>query len=386
MRLSSRIATMDPSPTLAVKEQAAELRNQGRSIIDLSAGDPDFDTPDHIKEAAREAIAENFTHYTAASGILPLKEAVVEQYNQRYERDYGTDEVIISVGAKHALYNIMMVLVQEGDEVLIPSPYWVSYPAQVRLAGAKSSYVTTTSESGFSLQASQVEAEISDSTEVLLLNSPNNPTGAIIERDELQRIHQVCLDHGVTLVYDECYGDLIYEDEHVSAAELPQEDVVIVNSVSKTYAMTGWRIGYTLGPPEVIGAMGRLQSHSTSNPCSISQKAAVAALKGPKGPTREMVEQLDRRRKYLLETLKDIGGLKFTYPRGAFYLWLDISELMDPDENSSDFAQRLLSEVGVATVPGGAFGEEGYIRLSYAKKMEQLKEGISRLEEFASRQ
>lgn len=325
MSLAARVSVITPSATLAVKRAAEELQRRGVDVIDLGPGEPDFPTPEHIKEAARQALARNLTKYTADSGIIELREAIAHRYNQNYKTDYTAENVLVTSGAKQALYHIAEALFEPGDEVLLPAPYWVSYPEQIKLMGATPVLVQTHAREGFRLRAEAVAAQITQRTKAMILNSPNNPSGATIERSELKKIVELAVQHKLWLIYDECYERFLYEGVHASAVEFDPERVITVNSVSKTYAMTGWRLGWTVAPKELIQAMAKLQSHSTSHPTSISQYAALAALTGDQSCVSAMLSEYRRRREVVLGELAQIKNLEYTPPQGAFYFFPDVS-------------------------------------------------------------
>ncbi|MFP4588787.1 MAG: pyridoxal phosphate-dependent aminotransferase [Candidatus Acetothermia bacterium] len=383
--LSSTIADMEPSPTLKVKEQAAALEEQGRSVLDLSVGDPDFDTPAHVKEAAREALENGFTHYTSASGISELKRAISDRYYREYGVRYDLDQIIVSVGAKQSLYNLMVVLLNPGDRVLVPVPYWVSYPPQIQMAGGEMRTVETKIGDHLVPQMDHLQKKTGERSKAIILNTPNNPTSLTIGASDLERVYSFALEHDMVLISDECYDKLVYGQDYTSAASLPMENKVIINSLSKTFAMTGWRIGYALGPTKIIQAMGRLQSHSTSNPCSIAQKAAVSALNGPSETTEEMVSKFEKRKDYLLSTLESVPGFDPVPPSAAFYLWINVSQhLRGSNSNSTAFCADLLQNTGVALVPGAAFGQESYLRLAYCASRDKLGEAVERITEYCN--
>jgi len=393
VRLSQRAAAMAPSPTLAMDAKAKALRRQGVDVIGFSVGEPDFDTPAHIREAAVEAIAKGYTRYTPAGGIPELKEAIVEKLAKVNGLQYSPDQVVVSVGAKHALYNAFQVLLDPGDEVIIPSPYWVSYADQVRLAGGQPVVIPTSEETGFKLTAEQLREHLTPRTRALVLNSPSNPTGTVYSREELAALAAVVLSHPECLIIaDEIYEPFIYDGHrHVSIGSLSPEvqaRTLLINGVSKMYAMTGWRIGYAAGPKELIQAMTDLQSQSTSNPTSVSQWAAVAALRGPQDCVAEMVAAFRKRRDLMLEGLRALPGVTCRQPEGAFYLFPRVDAVFGRRHgdtvinNSSDLAMALLNEARVAVVPGSAFGCEGYLRLSYAASTEQIQAGLERLAAF----
>lgn len=389
--LSERARRIQPSPTLAIDSMAKAMKAEGKDVINFGVGEPDFDTPDNIKGAAIRAIKEGFTRYTPASGIIELKEAIIEKLERDNNLSYSKDEIIVSCGAKHSLYNIAQALFDKGDEVIIPVPYWVSYPEQVVLNDAKPVFVKTDEEDSFILKPEALKECITKKTKALILNSPSNPTGTVYTKKDLEAIAEICLRHNLFIISDEIYEKLTYDgNKHISIASLGQEikkRVIVVNGLSKAYAMTGWRIGYAAGPREIIKAMSAIQSQSTSNPTSIAQKAAVEALKGPQDSVKRMVEEFDRRRKYIVNELRSIPHISCIMPAGAFYVFPKIDSLLgkrcsgDVIENSSALSMYLLKEVFVATVPGSAFGDDRYIRLSYATSMDNIKRGLQRIRE-----
>lgn len=386
MELSKRIKEIEPSATLAISAQAKRMKAQGIVVVDFGAGEPDFETPSYIKEAGKASIDEGFTKYTPASGIWELKEAISEKLKKDNGLSYLPSEICISCGAKHALYNTFQVLCQEGDEVIVPSPYWVSYPEMVKLSGAKPVLVRTAPKNDFKLSAKLLESSITDRTKAIVLNSPSNPTGSVYSKDELEEVRAVATSHGIWVISDEVYEKIIYDGaNHISIASLGDNifrKTVVINGVSKTYSMTGWRIGYLASAKPIASAVGILQSHSTSNPASISQKAALIALKGGDASFKEMVGEFAKRRDYMMGRVAEIKGITPNKPRGAFYLFCDISKLgMD----SVSFVKSLLEEEKVAVVPGISFGWDTHIRLSFATSMEAIKEGMDRIEKFVSR-
>jgi aspartate aminotransferase len=388
MRLSFRAKSISESPTLALDAKTKKLISEGVDVVSFGVGEPDFDTPDHIKDAAIEAIRKGFTKYTASSGIPELRQAVCDKLRKDNRLEYKPAEVLVSVGAKHSIYNAVMVLCEEGDEVLLPVPYWVSYPEMIRLAGGKPVELETGIETGFKVTAAQLEKAITPKTSLLIFNSPSNPTGAIYTEDEMRKIAEVCLKHHVAVISDEIYEKLIYEGKHVSFAALSPEvkaDTITVNGVSKSYSMTGWRIGYAAGPKDVIDAMGNLQSHSTSNATSISQKAAVAGLTGPQEPVEMMRVEFEKRRNYMVKRLNEMPYFKCLLPPGAFYTYPDVSALIGrklagkPVTSDAALADILLDQARIAVVPGQAFGSTGNLRFSYATSMRVIEEGMNRL-------
>lgn len=372
---------------MAVAEAATNLREKGISVVDLSAGEPDFPTPDNIKQAAIRAINGDFSKYTAASGTSELKRAVVERHAADFGSSYDTSEVIINVGAKHSIFNVFEALVSEGDEVIIPVPYWVTFADVTRFVGGVPVFVETAEDAGFRLTADMVAPAVTSRTKLLVVNTPSNPSGAVLDDDEFLKVAALCKDNNVALMADECYCHFLYGGRKpFSIGSRPEfKDVtVIVGSVSKTYAMTGWRVGFALGVPALIKGMGKLQSHSTSNPTSIAQKAAVEALGGPQESVGVMLAEYSRRRRYVVDRLRAIPGVGCAEPGGAFYAYPNISTAFGRSgvRDSVDFAVRLLEEKKVAIVPGVAFGTNEHIRMSYAASMEDLEKGLDALEAF----
>ncbi|HTG00388.1 MAG TPA: pyridoxal phosphate-dependent aminotransferase [Nitrospirota bacterium] len=390
MGIAQRARAIKPSPTLAAAAKAKAMKAQGIDVVDFGVGEPDFDTPENIKQAAIKAIQNGFTKYTPAGGTDELKEAVIEKFRTDNGLGYEKSQVLISCGAKHSLYNIAEALFDPGDEIIIPSPYWVSYPDQVLLNDAAPVIVETTEEEGFRLSAKKLERAVTKKTKALILNSPSNPTGLAYDKKTLETIAALAVQHKFYIISDEIYEKLIYDNfTHISIASLG-EDIrnltIVVNGVSKSHAMTGWRIGYAAGPKDVIGAMSSIQSQSTSNPTSISQKAALEALRGPQDFIRIMNVEFDKRRKYMVERLNAIPGISCLMPVGAFYAFPRISSLFGKKakgtviKNSADMASYLLDEAKVSLVSGDAFGADAYIRLSYATSMENIKKGLDRME------
>lgn len=389
MTLSKRVSGIKPSPTLAIDAKAKALKAQGIDIVGFGAGEPDFDTPENIKEAAIKAIEEGFTKYTPVAGTDELKDAIIEKFKRDNGLNYDRSEIIVSCGAKHSLYNIAQALFDPGDEVIIPSPYWVSYPDQAILNDAIPVIIKTGDD--FRLTPQILEEKITPKTKALILNSPSNPAGMTYDKKSLEGIAEIALKHKIYIISDEIYEKIVYDGfKHVSIASLSEEAkkmTLVVNGLSKSHSMTGWRIGYTAGTKEVISAMSNIQSQSTSNPTSIAQKAAVEALKGPQDSVRKMVEEFDRRRRYMVERLNRMDGVSCIMPSGAFYTFPKVSLLYGRSfegtviKNSSDLARYLLEEGKVAVVPGEPFGADGYIRLSYATSMENIEKGLDRIEE-----
>ncbi len=380
MKLSQRVTQITPSATMAVKRAADDLKRRGISVVDLGPGEPDFPTPEHIKQAAREALTHNFTKYTAESGIGELREAIAQKYNTAYGTRYTAEHVLVTSGAKQALYNIAAALLEPGDEVLIPIPYWVSYPEQIKLVGAKPVCIRTNGD--FQLSADLIKEHITARTKALILNSPNNPAGTVLNRRQLQEIIELAQLRKLFVIYDECYERFLYEGEHVSAVEIDTERVVAVSSASKTYAMTGWRLGWSVAPKEITKAMATIQSHLTSHPTSISQKAALAALTSDQSCVEKMLSEYRRRREFALSELQKIKKLSVTVPQGAFFVFPDVSRFFNGEITSSvELARFLLERQHIAVVPGAAFGADNCVRISYATSLEQLREGLKRFRE-----
>jgi aspartate aminotransferase len=390
MGIAKRAQAIKPSPTLATAAKAKAMKAQGIDVVDFGVGEPDFDTPGNVKEAGIKAIQSGVTKYTPAGGTDELKEAVMEKFKKDNNLAYEKSQILISCGAKHSLYNIAEALFDPGDEIIIPSPYWVSYPDQVLLNDAVPVFVETTEAEGFKLSARALEKAITKKTRALVLNSPSNPTGLAYDRKTLEELAAVAVKHRIHVISDEIYEKLLYDGfTHFSIASLGKEIkdlTIVVNGVSKSHSMTGWRIGYAAGPKEIITAMANIQSQSTSNPCSISQKAAIEALRGPQDFISTMNIEFDKRRKYMVERLNKIQGISCLMPVGAFYAFPNVSKLYGKAvqgktmKNSSDFATYLLEEAKVALVSGDAFGADPHIRLSYATSMENIQKGLERIE------
>jgi aspartate aminotransferase len=395
VRLTDRINRIQISPTAAVISEAEKLKARGVDIADFGPGEPDFPTPDHIKKAAIKAIEENKSKYTPAGGIMPLREAICAWHKRELGSSYDAKECVVSVGGKHSIFNVMSVLVQQGDEVIIPAPYWVSFPDIVKYAGGTPIFVETKPEGGFSVKASAIEKAITARTRLLILNSPSNPTGGVVPPDEYERILTVCKKHNVWLMGDECYSHFTYEPHKpysIAGAAGSKESVIIIGSVSKTFAMTGWRIGYTLGPEALIQALIKLQSQSTSNATSIAQYAALEAMRGTMETVPVMLAEYAKRRKRIVEGLRAIPGVMCEWPGGAFYAFPNISAHLSNGggrsalaKSCTEISRLLLDKAHVAVVPGEAFGAPGYLRLSYATSIERIDEGLRRLERFFSR-
>ncbi|TCS84178.1 pyridoxal phosphate-dependent aminotransferase [Tepidibacillus fermentans] len=390
MQLAKRVSELTPSSTLAITAKAKELRSKGIDVVGLGAGEPDFNTPDHIIEAATQAMKKGFTKYTPASGIPELKQAIVDKFKRDNGLHYEMNQVMVTLGAKHALYNFFQAVCNPGDEVIIPIPYWVSYPEQVKLAEAVPVFVEGNKDNQYKITAEQLEKAITKRTKAFILNSPSNPTGTVYTKEELSEIAEVCKKYDLYVVSDEIYEKLIYDGvEHVSIASLSEDAyqrTVIVNGVSKPYSMTGWRIGYIAGNKELIKVMTDLASHSTSNPVSFAQYGALEAINGPQDELEKMRETFEQRRNILLNLIDEIPGLKAIRPQGAFYVFIDVSEVLTTKsrqfKDADEWAKALLEEAKVAVIPGSGFGAPNHIRVSYATSIEQLQEGMRRIKEF----
>lgn len=384
MGLSDRIRQIKPSATLAITSKAKAMKKQGVDVVSFGAGEPDFDTPDYIKEAAVQAINKGMTKYTPSIGTLELRKAICDRLKRDSAIEYEPTNIIVSNGAKHSLFNIFQAICNEGDEVIIGSPYWVSYTEMVRLSGARPVIVNTTDEEGFKISPKKLAAAISKRTKAVIINSPSNPTGCLYSKEELMAIAEVALKSKITIISDEIYARLVYDGmRHVSVASLGQQikdQAIIVNGVSKTYSMTGWRIGYIASTDkELITAINNLQDHSTSNPSSISQEAAVAALTKEDGSVEKMRDEFQKRRDYMLERIDAIDGFSCVKPEGAFYCFVDVSKV---EKDSMVLAAKFLDEVKVAVIPGEGFGAPEFIRLSFATSMQNIKEGLDRIERW----
>lgn len=395
MHTSNLVNQLAPSATIAAAAKARELRSQGVNVLEFTLGEPDFTTPAHICDAAKAAIDAGHTHYTPAVGIPALKEAVCSAFERDYGVSYKPTEVTVSNGAKHCLHNVLAAVCEPGDEVIIPTPYWVSYSALVELVGAVPVLVETTEESGFCMTADQFRNAITSKTRLLMLNSPSNPTGAVYPAEALESLANVAVEKNIIVLSDEIYDKLIYDGytfkTFAGFGPEVKDRTIIVNGVSKAYAMTGWRIGWTLAPENVTKAITKLQSQQTSNPCSISQYAAIAALNGPQDCIAEMLVQFQKRRDYVLGRLRSMPGLTFADPGGAFYAFFNVSSHFGRElpggvvvDNSSDFCTALLEQAHVALVTGDAFGAPGYVRLSFATSMDIIEAGLDALEKFLS--
>ncbi len=395
MKLSKRAMSVKPSPTLAITAKAKKMKAEGIDVIGFGAGEPDFDTPDYIKDAAKQGLDEGDTKYTPASGTDEFKKAICRKFKKDNGLEFDTSEIIVGCGAKHVLYNVFQAICDEGDEVLIPVPYWVSYPEQVRLAGGTPVFIETDEKNGFRLDPNDIKEAITAKTVAIILNSPSNPTGGVYHKEDLEKIADIAVDANIFVISDEIYEELIYDDaEHVSIASLGSEikkRTITVNGVSKAYSMTGWRIGYAGADQQLIKAMSKVQGHSTSNPTSFAQRASVVALDSPKDFVEQMRVEFDKRRKYICQRLNSIDGISCMVPGGAFYVFPNVSGLFGRRINgkeiidSQSLGEILLEEAKVAVVPGNGFGTNSHIRMSYATSMEDISEGLDRLEAVLSK-
>ena len=383
MEISERAAQLTPSLTLSIDSKAKAMKAEGIDVCGFGAGEPDFDTPEHIKRAAIEALEAGFTKYTPSAGIPELRQAIADKLAADNGLNYRAGQVVVSNGAKHACYNAILATCQPGDEVIIPAPYWVSYPDMVRLVGAEPVIVPTSERNAWKMRPEDFENAMTPRTKMLIMNSPGNPTGSIYKREELEAIVNVAAEEDIYVLSDEIYEKLVYDDaKHVSIASLSKEayDLTItINGFSKSYAMTGWRLGYLAAPDAVARAVDSIQSHTSSNPSSFSQHGALAALKGDQQPLADMREEFDMRRNYMFDRLGKISNITAVKPQGAFYILVNISQL---GLTSQNFADRLLSKANVAVVPGAAFGDDRTIRFSYATSLDVIKKGLDRFQDF----
>jgi len=384
--IAERISSISVSSTMKVAQEADKLRSEGVDVVDFGAGEPDFPTPDNIKKAAIRALDENFTKYTPAGGTTELKKAICERHKLDFATDYKPSECIVGVGGKHVIFNLTQALINPGDEVIIPVPYWVTYKDVVNYAGGTCVFVDTDESQGFTVSAAMIEKHLTPRTKMVIINSPSNPSGAVMDRGEFEKIFHLTSERGIYLMTDECYCKFLYDSEPYSIAALPgaKETVLVAGSLSKTYAMTGWRVGFGLVPQSVVGAMTKLQSHSTSNPTSICQKAAVEALRGPQESVTAMLAEYRKRRDFVVRRLREIPGVTCAEPRGAFYAYPNISVVLGKNgmADTLQFSERLLSEAQVAVVPGEAFGTNAHVRISYATSMHELERGLDRIHQF----
>ena len=383
MEISGRASQLTPSLTLSIDAKAKAMKAEGIDVCGLGAGEPDFDTPEHIKQAAISALQSGFTKYTPSSGIPELRQAIAEKLAADNGLNYKPTQVVVSNGAKHACYNAILATCQPGDEVIIPAPYWVSYPDMVKLAGAEAVIIPTSERNGWKIRAEDFENAMTPRTKMLILNSPGNPSGSVYTREEMEALVDIAAGEDIYILSDEIYEKLVYDDaKHVSIASLSKEayDLTLtVNGFSKSYAMTGWRLGYLAAPEAVAKAVDSIQSHSTANPCSFAQKGALAALKGDQQPIADMRDEFDMRRNYMFDRISKIPNVTAVKPQGAFYVLVNISQL---GLTSQNFADRLLSKANVAVVPGAAFGDDRTVRLSYATSIDIIKKGLDRFQDF----
>jgi aspartate aminotransferase len=384
--IADRISTISVSSTLKVSADADRLRREGVDVVDFGAGEPDFPTPENIKHAAIDAIAANFTKYTNAGGTPELREAICQRHRTDFGTNYAPSECMVTVGGKHAIFNLIQALVNPGDEVVIPVPYWVTYKDVVNYAGGTCVFVPTDESDGFEVTAGMIERALTSKTKLIIINSPNNPSGSVLSQQEFRKIFALTSKRDIFLLTDECYCQFVYDGTpySIAAESGAKETVVVAGSLSKTYAMTGWRIGFALAPAPIIGAMMKLQSHSTSNPTSIAQKAAVEAMRGSQESVPRMLEEYRRRRDFVVDRLRQIPEVTIATPKGAFYAYPNVSVAFGSGrvKNSLDFSSELLSKAHVAVVPGEAFGTNDHVRISYATSMHELERGLDRLHRF----
>ena len=383
-KISHRAASLAPSLTLAIDSKAKQMKTEGQDVVGFGAGEPDFDTPRHIKDAAIEALNAGFTKYTPSSGIPELRQAIADKFKRENGLVYKPSQIIVSSGGKHSCYNVILATCEEGDEVVIPSPYWLSYPEMVKLAGATPVILPTSDQTEFKVTPAQLRAAITPRTRLFILNSPSNPTGTVYTPDEIKGLGDVCVEKGVLIMSDEIYEHLLYDGAvHKSVASFSlahYDHTIVVHGFAKAWSMTGWRLGFLAAPEPIAKAIDAMQSHSTSNPTSFAQKGAVAALNGPQDHLQTWLAEYDRRRTYAWKKLNTIPGISCVNSKGAFYLFPNISKL---DLNSTEFCARLLEQEKVAAVPGIAFGADDYLRISYATSLANIEKGLDRLERFA---
>lgn len=389
--ISKKALGISPSPTLAIDSKFKQMKANGEDVVGFGAGEPDFDTPQHIKDAAIAAINSGFTKYTPAAGMLPLREAVAAKFKVDNGLDYTAANIVVSNGAKHSLVNAFMAICNPGDEIIVPSPFWVSYPEMIKIADGVPVILKTKEENDFKATAAEFEAMLTPKTKAIVLNSPSNPTGMVYTKSELEAIAEFAVKNNLYVISDEIYEKLIYEGEHISIASLGEKIkdlTIVINGVSKTYAMTGWRIGYAAANAEIAKAMANIQSHAASNPNSIAQAATIAALGGGESEVDRMRRHFMRRRDFMVEEINKIKGVYCKKPQGAFYIMMNISDIIGTTlygkviENADDFAELFLNKARVAVVPGTGFGADNYVRWSYATSMENIVEGLNRLRKF----
>lgn len=386
MKIAQRVSDIGESVTLGITSKAKKMKSEGIDVVGLAAGEPDFDTPQFIKDAAVIALREGFTKYTPSSGTIELREAISKKFKADNGLDYAPSQIVVSNGAKHSLNNVFQVICEKGDEVIVPVPYWLSYPAMIKMAEAKPVFVETSAANGFLLTESSLKSRISSKTRCLILNSPSNPTGAVYDRDTMEMIARLAVKHDFIVVSDEIYEKLIYDGKkHYSIASFGKDiydRTITVNGVSKSYSMTGWRIGYAAGPKAVMDTIANLQSHAASNPSSISQRSALAAITGDQSFIDAMRKEYEKRRDYMVSRISKFGNMTCVKPEGAFYLFCDIAGLK---MGSIKAATLLLEEAKVAVIPGGPFGADSYIRLSFATSMDEIKKALDRIEEWVKK-
>ncbi len=395
IRTCKNLQTITPSMTLAITAKAKQLRAEGKDVIGFGAGEPDFDTPEAIKQAGIAAIEANFTRYTEVNGTMALRKLICKKFQEENGLDYEPKNIIVNSGAKHSLYVALSAILNQGEEVIVPVPYWVSYPEMVKIAGGVPVYVQTTAENGFKVTAQDLQNALSEKTKAIMLNSPSNPTGSVYSREELQVVADFAVKNNIIVLSDEIYESIIYDGaEHVSIAQLGEEikkNTIVINGLSKTYAMTGWRVGYTAAEEDIIKAMSSIQGHTVSHPASISQKAGEAAMTLDKKIIEDMVRQYDERRRFMMRYIdENIPMFSYIKPEGAFYLYVDISKTFGKTYKGKevncalDFAGVLLEESLVAVIPGEGFGTKEFIRLSYATSMKNIEEGLKRIRDFVA--
>ena len=390
MKLATLVSSISASQTMALKSRAAKMKKEGLDVIEFGAGEPDFDTPDFVKQAAITAINNGFTKYTPVGGTIELREWIVKKFKRENNLDYKVSEVMASCGAKHVLFNMCLALFEKGDEVILPAPYWVTYPEQIKLAGASVRIVHAKEEDSFVIKPDVIESAINKNTKAIIVNTPSNPTGAVLDKGTLEAIAKLAIDNDLILISDECYERILYDNKiHYSIAGFSsavKERTITVNAVSKTFSMTGWRLGYVAAPENVIAAMTKIQGQSTSNPCSISQMAAIAALGGNEAIIEERRVAFQKRRNYIVDRFNNMEGFSCFMPSGAFYCFPNCSKLFGrsfngiPINDSKSFCEYMLDQAHVAIVAGSAFGAEGFLRISYALSEEKIKSGLDRLE------
>lgn len=391
LNISKKAESISPSPTLSLDAKFKQMKKQGIPVVGFGAGEPDFETPDRIKKAGIKAIEDGFTRYTPAAGTIELRQAICDKFKRDLGIDYTINNIVVSNGGKHSLTNIFMCICEPGDEVIIPAPYWVSYPEMVKMADGKPVFIDTTEETGFKFTPEQFEKAITDRTKAIVLNTPSNPTGMVYSREELEKITDIAIKNNVYIIFDEIYEKLIYEGEHVNPATFSEEAkniIVIVNGLAKAYAMTGWRIGYTAANEKLTKAMANLQSHATSNPNSIAQAAAIEALLGDQSEIGVMCKEYVKRRDYMVERINGIDGISCLKPNGAFYIFMNVRDLLGKEHygkvinTAQELCDDMLERALVALVPSEGFGIDGYARLSYATSMETIVEGLNRIEKY----